>query len=107
MSIGSATANWITPAAPWRTTYQVGPPAANRPGGGLRRSRTGGIAAQIECSLARQAGAGEFVTAVLAQISGGRPTIEILNEAGRAASPADPPAVAPDRIRPQPLAAVL
>jgi serine phosphatase RsbU (regulator of sigma subunit) len=37
------------------------------------------IAAQVECSLLRQAAAEEFVTAVLAQISDGGPTIEILN----------------------------
>ena len=37
------------------------------------------IAAQVECSLLRQAAAEEFVTAVLAQISDGRPAIEILN----------------------------
>lgn len=37
------------------------------------------IAAQVECSLLRQAAAEEFVTAVLAQISDGSPAIEILN----------------------------
>ena len=37
------------------------------------------IAARIECSLARQAAAEEFVTAVLAQIPENRPAIEILN----------------------------
>jgi serine phosphatase RsbU (regulator of sigma subunit) len=37
------------------------------------------IAAQVECSLVRQAAPEEFVTAVLAQISDGRPAIEILN----------------------------
>jgi serine phosphatase RsbU (regulator of sigma subunit) len=37
------------------------------------------IAAQIELSLERQAAADEFVTAVLAEVKGGGPAIEILN----------------------------